>query len=58
MSSGKYYNIPRTVVVDDGHIYRVIYEDGKTLSTICATKKFWLRRELINLVSLVYPFVK
>ena len=54
MSSGDYYNIPRTVVVDDGHMYRVIYEDEKILLTICTIKKFWLRRELINLVSLLF----
>ena len=51
MSGGDYFSVPRNVVLDDGVLYRVIYEDGKILTTSCKQKIHWLRMELKHLVS-------
>ena len=56
MSGEGYYNVPRNVVVDDGKTYKVIYEDGKMLTTTCGEKTYWLRQELLTLVSLFSIF--
>ena len=48
---GQYYSISRIVLLDDGKKYIVKYGDGHILSTVCPEQIFWLRRELIHLVS-------
>ena len=42
----------RKIIIDDGTNYCVTYTDDHTLSTIDPERIFWLRRELISLVSL------
>ena len=56
MSSGGYYSLARTVVIDDGVLYSIIYEDGKLLTTKCPEKTYWLKLELAHLVRSIYIF--
>jgi hypothetical protein len=43
MSDGEYFDVPRTVTLDNGVVYTVIYEDGTVLSTTSKQRIFWLR---------------
>lgn len=56
MSGGSYFNMPCTVVIDDGVLYSVIYEDGKLLTTTCSEKIYWLKLEIAHLVSLFLDY--
>jgi hypothetical protein len=51
MSDGKYFASPRTVVLDNGQTYKIVYGDGKFLSTTSPERIYWLRLELLHLVS-------
>ena len=56
MSAGLYFDSPRVVVLDDGQRYTVKYSDGHLLTTACPERIYWLRRELISLVSFYIKF--
>ena len=51
MSAGLYFEMAQKITLDDGITYCVEYADGHTLSTIDPERIFWLRCELISLVS-------
>ena len=53
MSNGLLFSMPRIVMVDNGFLYRVLYEDGTLLSTTSTERIYWLRQELLHLVSVL-----
>jgi hypothetical protein len=46
MSAGVYFTVPRTVVLDDG----LIYKDGRIITTSSVEKIFWMRKKQERLV--------
>ena len=52
MSDGCYFDVPRTVVLDDSLTYKIVYDNGRLLSTTSPERIFWLKLEMDHIVSL------